>query len=159
MGNAKYRKLIGRINWYPPYLGAGIQVKSFDEDLTRFEVVLKPRWYTRNLFGTHFGGALYSMCDPFFVFIVLMNLGREFIVWDRSAGIEFLKPARGVITGVFEIGKERLAEIGQEVRQTGKNTYHFEADLTDANGQVVARVSKEVYVRLKATGDPGPSRS
>lgn len=140
---------------YPPYLGMGVRVTSFTDDFTRFEVELRARWYNRNLFGTHFGGSLYSMCDPFFVFIVTMNLGRGYIVWDKSATIEFLKPAKGTILGVFEIGKDRLEGIRAEVDELGRHTYHFEADLTDESGDTVARVSKEVYVRSKATGS-GP---
>ena len=64
MQNKKFQKLIRRINIYPPYLGMAIRVRSFSEDFTRFEVELRSRWYNRNLFGTHFGGCLYSMCDP-----------------------------------------------------------------------------------------------
>ena len=138
---------------YPPYLGMGVRVRSYSDDFTRFEVELRARWYNRNLFGTHFGGSLYSMCDPFFVFIVTMNLGRGYIVWDKSAAIEFLKPAKGTIRGVFEIDKDRLEEIRNEVDELGKNTYHFEADLLDEAGLAVARVSKEVYVRSKATSN------
>jgi acyl-coenzyme A thioesterase PaaI-like protein len=145
----EFGRLIRKINWYPPYLGMGIRVRSYTPDFTRFEVELRARWYNRNLFGTHFGGSLYAMCDPFYVFIVMMNLGTDYIVWDKSASIEFLKPARGTILGVFEIGIERLAEIGAEVDELGKNTYHFEAELLDESGQTVARVSKEVYVRSK----------
>ena len=145
----EYGRLIRKINWYPPYLGMGIRVRSYTPDFTRFEVELRARWYNRNLFGTHFGGSLYAMCDPFYVFIIMMNLGTDYIVWDKSASIEFLKPAKGTILGVFEIGIEQLAEIRDEVDQLGKNTYHFEADLLDENGQTVARVSKEVYVRSK----------
>jgi len=147
----EFGKLIRKINWYPPYLGMGIRVRSFRPDFTRFEVELRARWYNRNLFGTHFGGSLYAMCDPFYVFIVMMNLGKGYIVWDKSAGIEFLKPARGTILGIFEISPERLAEMRAEVDELGKNTYHFEADLLDESGQTVARVSKEVYVRSRST--------
>ena len=150
MKNPKFARLIRRINWYPPYLGMGIRVKDYSDDFTRFDVELRARWYNRNLFGTHFGGALYAMADPFFVFIVTMSLGRDYIVWDKSAAIEFLKPATGTILGVFEISLERLAEIRADVDERGRNTYHFEADLTDASGQAVARVSKEVYVRAKS---------
>jgi acyl-coenzyme A thioesterase PaaI-like protein len=135
---------------YPPYLGMGVRVRSYRDDFTRFEVELRARWYNRNLFGTHFGGSLYSMSDPFFVFIITMYLGRGYVVWDKSASIDFLKPAKGTILGVFEIDKDRLEEIRTEVDRLGKNTYHFEADLVDEAGQVVARVSKEVYVRSKA---------
>ncbi len=151
MKNPKFGKLIKKINMYPPYLGMGVRVRSCREDFTRFEVELRARWYNRNLFGTHFGGSLYSMCDPFFVFIVTMSLGRGYVVWDKSAAIEFLKPAKGTILGVFEIDKDRLEEIRSEVDQLGRNTYHFEAELVDEAGQAVARVSKEVYVRSKAS--------
>ena len=129
----------------------GIRVRSHRDDFTRFEVELRPRWFTRNLFGTHFGGSLYTMSDPFFVFIITMNFDGAYIVWDKSASIEFLKPAKGTILGVFEISQQRLAEIRAEVDSLGKNSYHFETDLCDEGGQVVARVSKEVYVRSKTT--------
>ena len=150
MTNPKFGKLIKKINMYPPYLGMGVSVRSFRDDFTRFEVELRARWYNRNLFGTHFGGSLYSMSDPFFVFIITMNLGSGYIVWDKSATIEFLKPAKGTILGVFEISNNRLEEIRVEVDDLGKNTYLFESDLVDETGQAVARVSKEVYVRSKA---------
>lgn len=122
---------------------------SCSEDFTRFEVQLRQTWYNRNLFGTHFGGALYAMCDPFYVFILTMNLGRDYIVWDQSAGIRFIKPASGTITGVFELEHARIEEIRREVDEIGKNRYHFEADLTNEAGEAVARVSKEIYVRAK----------
>lgn len=151
MKNSKFGKLIRKINLYPPYLGMAVKVRSVNEDYTRFEVELRSRWYNRNLFGTHFGGSLYAMTDPFFVFIVMMNLGPGYIVWDKSAAIDFLKPAKGTILGVFEIGRDRLEEIRAEIDELGKNTYRFEADLVDEAGKVVARVSKEVYVRSKAS--------
>ncbi len=143
---------------YPPYLGMGVRVRSWRDDFTCFEVELRARWYNRNLFGTHFGGSLYSMADPFFVFIVTMNLGRGYIVWDKSASIDFLKPARGTILGVFEISPERLEEIRAEVDRIGKHTYWFETELTDESGVAVARVRKEVYVRAK-TSDAESAKS
>ncbi len=155
MANPEFGRLIRKINWYPPFLGMGIQVKSFREDFTRFEVELKKRWYNRNLFGTHFGGSLYTMTDPFFVFIITMNLGGQYIVWDKSAAIQFLKPAKGTILGVFEISKDRLDEMRAEVDRLGKNTFHFETALVDENDETVARVSKEVYVRSRIS----PERS
>lgn len=152
MAKLDFRHVIKRVNLYPPYLGMGVRVRSYSEDFSRFEVELRARWYNRNLFGTHFGGSLYSMSDPFFVFIIAANFGRDYIVWDKSACIDFLKPGKGTILGVFEIDPARLAEIRKEVDELGKNTYHFEADLVDESGQAVARVKKEVYVRRKGSG-------
>ena len=151
----QFAGMIRKINLYPPYLGMGVRVRDWRDDFTRFEVELRARWYNRNLFGTHFGGSLYAMADPFFVFIVTMNLGRGYIVWDKSASIDFLKPAKGTILGVFEISKERLNEIRADVDHLGKNTYWFEADLTDEAGVAVARVRKEIYVRAKRSDGPG----
>ena len=153
MANPKFRKLIRRVNWYPPYLGMGVHVKSVNDEHTRFVVELRQRWYNRNLFGTHFGGSLYAMADPFYVFIVMMNLGRDYIVWDKSAGIDFLKPASGTITGVFEVDRETLDTIRREVDAAGKKTYHFQAALKDERGVSVARVKKEIYVRAKSTAN------
>lgn len=150
MKNPKFGNLIRKINLYPPFLGMGIRVKSYNDEFTRFEVELRSRSYNRNLFGTHFGGSLYSMTDPFYVFIVTMNLGPEYIVWDKTAKIEFLKPAKGTILAVFEIPTERLEEMRAEVDRLGKNTYDFKVDLVDEAGVVVARASKEIYVRSKA---------
>ena len=149
MSNPKFGKLIKKINWYPPYLGMGIRVRSKRDDFTRFEVELRARWYNRNLFGTHFGGSLYAMSDPFFVFIITMNFGRGYVVWDKSANIDFIKPAKGTISGVFEISQTRLEEIRAEVDKLGKNTYHFDAELINEVGEIVARVRKEVYVRAR----------
>ncbi len=151
MKNTKFRKLIDKINFYPPFLGMGVHVKSYSEDFRRFEVELRARWYNRNLFGTHFGGSLYAMADPFFVFIITVNLGDNYIVWDKSAAIEFIKPAKGTILAVFDISQKRLEEIKEDVEIRGKNTYRFEVDLVDEAGHVVARVNKEVYVRVKKT--------
>jgi len=148
-GNPKFLRLIRRVNLYPPYLGMGISVRAMSADFTRFEVQLKARWYNRNLFGTHFGGSLYSMADPFYVFIVTMNLGSGYVVWDKAAGIDFLRPARGTIVGVFEIDRERLEQMRQEVDLAGKGVYRFETDLKDEAGQAVARVRKDVHVRVK----------
>ncbi|MEL7531373.1 MAG: DUF4442 domain-containing protein [Bacteroidota bacterium] len=145
----RFHFLLRRISWYPPYLGAGIKVREVADDFTRFVVVMKQRWYNRNAVGTHFGGSLYSMCDPFFMFIVMANLGDDFIVWDKSAKINFISPGRGTVSAVFEISKERLAEIREDVLLKGKNTYWFTASVLGEDGKLVAKVEKEVYVRLK----------
>ena len=147
--NARFRSLIRKVNWYPPFLAMGIRVRSYSDDFSRFDVELRSRFYNRNLFGTHFGGSLYTMCDPFFVFIVTMNLGSDYIVWDKSASIEFLRPARGTISARFEISEPRLAEMRAEVDRLGKNVYRFETDLTDEAGVVVARTTKDVHVRVR----------
>jgi acyl-coenzyme A thioesterase PaaI-like protein len=141
--------LIRKVNLYPPFLGMGIRMRKHSDDFTRFEVELREHWYNRNLFGTHFGGSLYAMADPFYVFIVTINFGKGYVVWDKSAEIDFLKPAAGTILAVFEISSDELAQMRRVVDERGKSTFHFATDLCNASGEAVARVRKEVYVRRK----------
>ena len=72
-----------------------------------------------------------------------------------------ITPAKGDILGIFEIAPETIDEIRSDIMDVGKNTYHFETDLKDRNGEAVARVTKEVYVRLKNSpgSDASSSRS
>ncbi|MGB1218106.1 MAG: PaaI family thioesterase, partial [Saprospiraceae bacterium] len=143
----KWRRKFQFINWYPPFLFSGISLKEVDEEITTIVVQMKLRWYNRNMVGTHFGGSLYSMCDPHFMFIVMMNLGGDYIVWDKSAKINFRKPGTGTVTAKFHISLEELERIKKEIDEIGKNTYWFKAEVLGGNGEVVAEVDKEIYVR------------
>lgn len=143
------RKLIRRVSLYPPYLGAGIKLKKLNQNFTRFEVEMKMHWYNRNIFGTHFGGSLYAMCDPFYVFIIMNFLGTEYIVWDKSAKIDFLKPGKGKVNAIFEILDNELIQIKKETDTSGKKTFFFTAQIKNKNNEIIATVEKEIYVRKK----------
>jgi len=138
------------INWYPPYIGAGIKLKKVNQDKTRMEVELRKTWFNKNLFGTHFGGSLYAMCDPFYVFIVHNYLGRGYVVWDKSAEIKFIKPGTGKVRAIFEISQEKLLHLKGEVDSVGKHTAIFETVITNDRDELVATVRKEIYMRKKS---------
>lgn len=143
------RRLFTLLSVYPPYLGAGIRVTFLAEDLRTIEVELRLTRLNRNYVGTQFGGSLYSMCDPFFMLILMENLGRDFIVWDKAASIRFLRPGRGTVTARFHVPHERIEEIRRAALEQGKVEPEFEVEVKDAHGEVVARVHKTLYVRPK----------
>ena len=134
---------------YPPYLGAGIRVRRVAPDLASFEVDMPLRFYNRNYFGTHFGGSLYAMCDPFFALILVERLGKAYVVWDRSASIRFRRPGRGTVRAVFTIDDETVAAIRQRADEKGRTLEAFTVDVVDGDGKVVAQVEKVVHVRRK----------
>jgi hypothetical protein len=39
-----------------------------------------------------YGGSLYSMTDPFYMPMLISNLGSDYVVWDKAAHIRFRKP-------------------------------------------------------------------
>lgn len=77
------------INLWPPFLGSGIRVTRLDRDWKAVDVEMRLLVFNRNYVGTHYGGSLYSMTDPFYMLMLIENLGREYIVWDKSACIRF----------------------------------------------------------------------
>lgn len=134
---------------YPPYLGAGIALRSVDRDLTAIEVQMKLRLFNQNFVGTQFGGSLYSMCDPWFMIMLMHQLGDGYVVWDKSATIDFLKPGRGTVKARFDLPREKVAELKAEVDDKGKINTTFETVVTDSEGQAIARVTKLLSIRRK----------
>ncbi|MBM4167785.1 MAG: DUF4442 domain-containing protein [Ignavibacteria bacterium] len=139
--------LIRLIRYYPPYIGAGIRLREISPDIRRFVVEMKLRWYNRNLYGGHFGGSLYAMCDPFFAIIVYAYLGDQYIVLDKSASIQFKKQGRGTVRAIFQLEDDVLQAIKEEVDRNGKTTRSFTAQVLDDQGMTIAEVEKEIYVR------------
>jgi acyl-coenzyme A thioesterase PaaI-like protein len=153
---ASRRWLIRLLNLYPPYIGAGVRVKA-SPDLRTFEVRMRLRWWNRNYVGTHFGGSLYSMCDPHFMLILMDALGGGYVVWDKAATIRFRRPGRGTVAATFHIPQERVDEIRAAADAGSKVEPVFHVNVIDERGEVVAEVEKLLYVRRKDArpGSPG----
>jgi acyl-coenzyme A thioesterase PaaI-like protein len=139
--------MIRLLSLYPPFLGAGIRVKT-SADLRTIDVRMKLRWWNRNYVGTQFGGSLYSMCDPFFMLILVEALGEGYIVWDKAATIRFRRPGRGTVRATFHIPVVQIEEIRAAADARGKVEPTFRAEVLDAKGEVIAEVEKLLYVRL-----------
>jgi acyl-coenzyme A thioesterase PaaI-like protein len=145
----KYIRLIKLLNFYPPYLFSGIRVVDYNDSFTYFKVRLKLTWYNRNLVGTAFGGSLYAMCDPFFMFILIINLGKSYIVWDKAASIDFVKPGKGTVFAEFSLTSEAIESIREAVDAQGKKVFTFPCKVVDEEGKTIAILTKDVYVRKK----------
>lgn len=142
----KYKKLI---NLYPPFLGAGIRIKEYSKEGNSYLVEMKLRWYNRNVAGSHFGGSLYSMCDPFYVFAAYSYFGDDYIIWDKSASIDYVRPGMGTVRALFEIPMDKLRDMKVEVDKEGRKTFHFKTEILDTKNRVVSKVNKEIYIKKK----------
>ncbi len=139
------------VNLYPPYLAANVRVRRPKGDPWAIETRMRLRFFNRNLFGTHFGGSLYSMCDPFFLFLLVEHLGPDYVVWDKAASIQFRKPGRGLVTALFRVTPEEVAAIRAKADAGEKVEPLFTAEVRDETGDVVAAVEKRLWVRRKET--------
>lgn len=145
----KKRFKIWLYNFYPPYIGAGIRIKNIAKDLSYFHVEMKLRFYNKNYVGVHFGGSLYSMCDPFFMLILLETLGPDYIVWDKVGSMTFVKPGKGKVTAKFQIPQEEIERIRKEVETKRKGEFLFTTNVMDEVSDVVATLEKTIYIRKR----------
>lgn len=148
LDNAGFVKLF--LNFYPPYLGAGVKVEKIDYQNGVIQVSMPLTWYNKNVVGTQFGGSLYSMTDPFFMTLLMQRLGHEYMVWDKSACIDFVKAGTGTVYAKFSIDNDEVAVIKQLAKEGQAVFRNYELNITDASGNTIAHVKKTVYIRLRA---------
>lgn len=134
---------------WPPYLAAGIRVEHIAPDFSQARVRLNRRPWNTNYVGTAFGGSLFSMSDPFWMFLLMRRLGPDFVVWDVAGEIDFVAPGRTAVHAEFVVTQEQVDEIRDAAAGGDKVLRWFSTDLTDDAGEVVARVRKQIYVRRK----------
>jgi acyl-coenzyme A thioesterase PaaI-like protein len=139
------------LNFYPPYLGAGIKVTYISGDWKEIHVSMSLRWFNKNAVGTHFGGNLHSMIDPHLMFILIQQLGDEYWVWDKATNIEFAKASKQKVTSVIKVSDKDLEIIKQKTANGDKYFPVFDVEIIDENNDLVAKAKKTLYVRKKQT--------
>ena len=137
------------MNLWPPFAFAGIRITHLDPAYYGVTVRLREHWWNRNVAGVHFGGSLFAMTDPFWMMLLLHHLGKDHVVWDKAAEIDFVKPGNGQVTAEFTLDPADVERLRKLAAGGDKVLEWFSVDVTDGSGAVVARVRKQVYVRRK----------
>ena len=148
MATRLQRVMLRIINVWPPFLGAGIRVR-WSADHKAVDVEMRLRFWNRNYVGTHYGGSLYSMTDPFYMLMLMDNLGPDYIVWDKAAAIRFRKPGKGRVRAEFRLSDAQIEDVRNQLTTQAKYEPTFVVQVKDESGEVVAEVEKVVHVRRK----------
>ncbi len=138
------------INFYGPFLGAGVKLEKMSPDFREAFVSMKLTFYNKNYMGTQFGGSLYAMTDPWYMLMLIKNLGNGYIVWDKAATINFRKPGKGKVTAHFHLKDDHLEEIRATLVTQNKMDYIFKVEIKDTEGKLIAEVDKVLYIRKKS---------
>ncbi|MGZ3688601.1 MAG: DUF4442 domain-containing protein [Bdellovibrionota bacterium] len=141
-------------NLVPCYRGTGARVTYIAGDFREVRVELPLSWRTRNYVGTIFGGSLYASIDPIYMIMLMRNLGREYIVWDKAANIRFKKPGKTTLTAHFLLKEEDLQTIREEASRAKSIDRVYLVELKDAEGVVHASIEKTLYIRVKNAERP-----
>ncbi|MFT6917665.1 MAG: acyl-coenzyme A thioesterase PaaI-like protein [Cognaticolwellia sp.] len=137
------------LNIWPPFLFTGIRVVDVSEDFCQAKVRLKLNMFNQNAVGVHFGGSLYAMTDPFCMLLVMARLGKDYIVWDKSADIDYIKPGKGTVTAEFIITDALITDILNQTAQGEKYLPEIPVYVKDAQGEIVAKLNRKLYIRRK----------
>jgi acyl-coenzyme A thioesterase PaaI-like protein len=137
------------INFWPPFLGAGIRIQHIAPDMKAVDVEMKLRFWNANYVGTHFGGSLFAMTDPFYMLMLMANLGRDYIVWDKAATIRYRKPGKGTVRAEFRLSDSQIDNIREKLKTLPKYEPVFSVEVKDEAGGVIAEVEKVLHVRKK----------
>jgi acyl-coenzyme A thioesterase PaaI-like protein len=148
MNRQVQRFMLRAINCWPPFLADGIHVR-WGADYRSAHVEMRLRPWNRNYVGTHYGGSLYSMTDPFYMLMLMENLGRDYIVWDKAASIRFRKPGRGTVRAEFRLTEQQLADIRGRLVSQDKYEPVFQIEVRDEADNLIAEVEKIIHIRRK----------
>jgi acyl-coenzyme A thioesterase PaaI-like protein len=135
---------------WPPFLGMRISVTHISPDWREVDVRMKLGLRNRNYVGSHFGGGLFTMTDPFFMIMLMNLLGKGYLVWDKAATMQFIAPGRSTVYARFRISDEQIADIREKTAGGDKYEPIFSLDVVDEAGKVIAHLDKTVYIRRKA---------
>ena len=137
-------------NLFPCYWGTGAKVTHIGKGFREMIVKLPLTWRTKNYFGTLFGGSLYAATDPMYMLMLHKCLGREYVVWDKSAAIKFRRPGRAAVYAHFWLTDDDLAEIKSAVAANQSLDRTFIVELKDAEENLICVIEKVIYVAEKS---------
>jgi acyl-coenzyme A thioesterase PaaI-like protein len=159
LGGAKRPDHLRRwVNLWPPFLGAGIRVVWIAPDMRAVDVEMKLRWWNANYVGTQFGGSLFAMTDAFYMLMLMANLGRDYLVWDKAASIRYRKPGKGTVRAEFRLTEAQLVDIREKLTTLPKYEPVFKVEVKDEQDVVIAEVEKLLWIRKRdsATAESVP---
>jgi acyl-coenzyme A thioesterase PaaI-like protein len=143
-------RILRRIHWWPPLLGAGIRVTRMDADYRAIDVEMRLTRFNRNIMGSHFGGSLYAMTDPFYMLMLMENLGPDYVVWDKAAAIRYKRPGTGTVRAEFRLPAATIANVRLALEGSDRVEPVFLIEVKDTAGRAVAEVEKTIYCALRS---------
>jgi len=133
-------------NYAPVYRRTGGRITYISNDWHEVHVKLPLNWTTRNYVGTLFGGSIYGAIDPIYMIMLIQILGKDYIVWDKSALIKFKKPGKETLYAYLKIDRDEIDFIKSELKTNFKLDRKYIVSLVDKNNLEHAYVEKIIHI-------------
>ena len=148
-GKARLLKVMFNVS--PMYRRSTGRIADVSDDLSTIQIRLPISYRNRNYVGAIYGGSMFSAVDGV-PMVQLMNIiGDDYVVWDKSAGIVFKRPAREDLYATVAFTGDELADIRRQVAEHGEMTFEKLIPWQNRDGDITySEVRKQLYVADKA---------
>jgi len=137
------------LNFFPAYRATGAKIIFISDDWKEVHIKLGLNWITKNYVGTVFGGSIYGALDPIYMVQLINILGKEYIVWDKSANVKFIKPIKNDVFAKFLITEDLIDNIKEKIKNDKKYTITLKVNFQDNDGVIYSEVEKIIYIADK----------
>ncbi len=138
-----------KFNLFPAYRRGGGRIVYISDDYHEIHVKLPLNWTTKNYVGTIFGGSMFAAIDPIYMVMLIKILGKDYVVWDKSANIRFKRPGKETLFAKFIITPEEISEIKAQLDETKSIDKLYKVELKNEAGKVHAIIEKTLYIARK----------
>jgi acyl-coenzyme A thioesterase PaaI-like protein len=138
-------------NQFPAFKVTGGEIIFVSNDFLEVHLRFNLSETTINYHKTAFGGAIYSSLDPVYPLQLIHILGdANFVVWDLSATIDYLKPIDRDVYAKFLLSNEQINEIKINVKNKNKSVITLPVEYQDLDGNIYAKATKTIYIADRA---------
>lgn len=138
-----------RYSLLPSYRGSGGWITHLSADWREVRVKLPRNFWTRNYVGTTYCGSMYAAVAPFYMAMIALNLGPDYLVWDKTVTIHFRKPGDTTLYAAFQLTQADLDSIRADLEGKRSIERVYNVNLTGAAGEVYVSFEEVIYIRRK----------
>ncbi len=137
-------------NYSPMYSRTTAKIQELSKDLKYIQIKLPISYKNRNFARTIFGGSMYAAVDPIAVSQFVHLLGKDYVVWDKSAQIAYKKPARVDLYADFNVTDDEIKNIKEILKTRNHTEIEKTVQLTNKDkSKVFCEVKRVVYIANK----------
>lgn len=133
-------------NFSPMYRRSVGKITYVSRDLYTVKIEIPLNYKNTNYVGSIFGGSLFAATDPIYMIQLIQILGNDYIVWDKSAKINYKKPAKSKAFATFEFTENEINKIKSDVSKSKKIDLIKSLNIVSETGEVFAELEKTMYI-------------
>jgi hypothetical protein len=81
-----------------------------------------------------------ALLHPFYMLMLMNNLGPDYIVWDKATSVRFRKPGKGKVRAESRLTDAQLDDIREQSKIPPKYEPTITVEAKDEAGDAVANV-------------------